>query len=343
MLLLLACTGGEPVEGLVLTGWNYGWENLSHRVALLQVGLQDDSSLKLGFIGGPYSSGVAGDDIPLYRVRFSKVAAPDIWFVSGEAELIVDPSGKASTESMVDISALPEHSNVIALIRGFRIETDIEQGDDYPYDIYDPSYGYTTSGFGITLSDPVLSGGNATIPISAEVRWKVQDRDDMNAAIPYAYTRLIVEYTLVGFEGELQSQPLSNTTTYEVEDPTAPIWVYTEQPPVVVGAEFSGKPAGFVGWKSFDLGLNLTGDFSDTGDYVRALGLELLPVEDSQKLWQGQITSTIQTTSLIELTILTASLNAELVHIGVKDALVEHFVAEGSHPVGPAVTGPLLP
>ncbi len=343
LLWLLACTEAPSNEGYLLTGWYYGWENLSHRVALLDVGLEQEAEkpwLDLGFIGGPYSSGTAGTDVPLYRVRYEKVSSPDLWFAEGEVELMIGPNG--TTQQGAAVAAIPDPGfgdvdGMIAVLRGFRIDTDVEQGSDYPLDVYDPAYGYTSQGFSIDLGVPTLSGGNLEVPVEGTVRWAVQDRDDMNAAIPFAMTSMIVRYSVVGYKGTIESQEIQGEKVYEVENPDAPMWTFTEQPPMTSSVELDGKGrAGPLAWTSFDLLVNTTGAFAGEGDYLRALGLEMVPTADGPGHMEAAVTATVQTSSLIELTELNAAFRANAVRIGVKDAAVEHFQIEGSHPVGEA-------
>lgn len=58
--------------------------------------------------------------------------------------------------------------------------------------------------------------------------------------------------------------------------------------------------------------------------------------------WEGTVTATMSTSSLSEWSDPTAGFAGELVRIGAPDALVEHWVAEGTHPTGPARTGPTI-
>jgi hypothetical protein len=343
LLWLLACTEAPSNEGYLLTGWYYGWENLSHRIALLDVGLEQDEQtpwLDLGFIGGPYSSGAAGTDVPLYRVSYEKISSPDLWFAEGEVEMVIGPN--ASTQQGSAVGSIPdpgfgEVDGMIAVLRGFRIATDVEQGADYPLDVYDPAYGYTSKGFSVELGAPTLVGDNLEVPVEGTVRWAAQDRDDMNAAIPYAMTELVVRYTIVGYKGSLESQKIQGEKIYEVENPDAPMWSFTEQPPMTTSLELAGKGrTGPIAWTSFDFLVNETGSFAGEGDYMRAIGLEMRPTADARGEIEAAVTTTVQTSSLIELTELNAAFQANAVRIGVKDAVVEHFQVEGSHPVGEA-------
>ena len=89
LLLLLACAPSDPE--LLLTGWEYEWEQLSHRVAFLRVGVEEDSSLSLGLIGGDWSTGTTFTDTPAYRVRYQRVAGRGLHIVRGTATFQVGP------------------------------------------------------------------------------------------------------------------------------------------------------------------------------------------------------------------------------------------------------------
>ena len=69
-------------EHAVLSGWNVTWDQLSHRVAYLETTLQPDTSLRLGAIGGNWSTGESFNDTPNYRVRYQWVETKAAHFVS---------------------------------------------------------------------------------------------------------------------------------------------------------------------------------------------------------------------------------------------------------------------
>src|SRR5688572_5325100 len=108
--LLVACSAGEPNEGALLTGWWYGWRDLSHRISYLRVGVQPDTSLDLGLIGGTWTTGEDSTDVPDYRVRYEHVRTRFADFAQGSAELEVGPDGVASGE--IGIAGLPERGEL---------------------------------------------------------------------------------------------------------------------------------------------------------------------------------------------------------------------------------------
>lgn len=344
LALLSGCAHGEESDALVLSGWSYGWEDLSHRISYLRFGLEQDSSVSLGLVGGDWSTGETATDTPGWRARYERVRTTEAAFAFGTLDLEVGPEGVAEGELLVPAPAeLTGREGLVALLSGFEIDTDVPQGPDYPDD-YDPGHGYTSNGFGFALGEPTVEGDGVRVPVTATVRWGPQDRPDMNAAIPHAVTGVRVGVTVVGFDGDLARTPIETGATYLPADPDASVWALTEQPPMERDASVEGDGReGFVGWTAFDLQVNLEGDFAGEGDYLRAFGVEAVPEADGPGAWTGTAVATLSTTNLIEKTQLTAGFDGELVRVGVRDAAVEHWLAEGTHPVGAARTGPTLP
>ena len=119
---------------------------------------------------------------------------------------------------------------------------------------------------------------------------------------------------------------------------------YTEQLPMEgeVGWDASA-PSGVAGWKAFDLrGEGVpTNPENGTGDYVRGLGAELVPVPD-REAFRAEVSAELSTSSLLELTDWSAGFTGTLVRIGDGSVSATHYVVEGSHAVGEASTGPTL-
>lgn len=344
LALTSACAPGDESDALVLSGWSYAWEDLSHRISYLRFGLEQDSSLSLGLVGGDWSTGETATDTPTWRARYERVRTTEAAFAFGTLDLEVGPEGVAEGELFVPAPPdLIEREGLVAFLSGFGIDTDVPQGSDYPDD-YDPGHGYTSNGFAFALGDPVPDGDGVRVPVAATVRWGPQDRDDMNAAIPHAVTAVHVGVVVVGFDGDLVRASLQEGATYLPANPDASVWALTEQPPMQgdVALEGDGRE-GFVGWTAFDLQVNLQGAFAGEGDYLRAFGVEAIPGADGPGAWAGTAVATVSTTNLIEKTQLTAGFSGELARVGVRNAAVEHWLAEGTHPVGPARTGPTLP
>ena len=174
MFWLLACADpGEPE--LLLTGWEYEWEQLSHRVSYVRVGLEPDSSLDLGLVGGDWSTGATFTDTPMYRVRYQEVTGAGVHVRRASTTLSIGPDQEATGEVEVDVSDVPAGDDLVAIINGFELNTGVQQGEGYPDD-YNPAYGYTSNGFGITLGEVTRDGDTARVPVTGAVRWGPQDQ-----------------------------------------------------------------------------------------------------------------------------------------------------------------------
>jgi len=337
LLALLAC-GAPAGSELLLTGWEYEWEELSHRVSYLRIGVEEDSSLALGLVGGDWSTGATYVDTPHYRVRYQRITAPGLQVVRGSTSLQVGPEPTGATALVLDAADLPEDASLVAVINGFWLDTAVPQPDGYPAD-YDPAYGYTSNGFGLKLGPPERAGATVTVPIEATVRWGPQDREDMNAAIPFAVTELGVDVALLAFDGDLDALSLAAERPYD-DTQERP---FTDQPPMELPAAFEGGAReGIVAWRGFDLQLNLAGSSVGEGDYLRAFGVEAAPTAAGPRSWEGAVTATMSTSSLSEWSDPHAGFVGDLVYIGLPDVVAEHFVASGSHPTGLAETGPTV-
>lgn len=334
-LALLGCTAPLGEEAVLLTGWTYAWEQLSHRISYLEVGLEEDASLSLGLVGGDWSTGATYADTPLYRVRYQRVRGADVAVLRGSVELVVGPEPDGSATLDLDAAGIPEDAELTAILNGFSIDTDVPQPEGYPED-YDPGHGYTSNGFGFALGEVERDGDRARVPVEATVRWGPQDRDDMNAAIPHAETAVRVDVAVIAAPYAAEVLALSAAS-----DPPHDEKVYSEQPPMLVEAAFAdGAPEGIVGWRSFDLLLDPVGDDAGQGDYLRAFGVELAPGEDARGAFRGEVTATLSTSSLLELTDPRVAFGGELVRVGADDVIADHWLVEGSHPTGTARTEP---
>lgn len=336
VILALSLLGCAPVgEGVVTTGWSYAWETLSHRIGYLRAAVNQDTSLDLGLVGGDWSTGETGTDTPSYRVRYETVRARGVAFAEGTVTVDVGPDGVADTTLHLDEAPAGRH--LTALVQGFALDCDVPQPDGYPAD-YPARYGYTSSGFGVTLGEPVADdAGGVDVPVRAAVRWAPQDREDMNAAIPYAVTRVEVRVLVVGSARPSSAVEVDAAADYPYEPP------YTDQPPMELVAEAdSAGAAGFLGWSGWTLEGNLEGPDAGQGDYIRAMGVEATGRADAAGTAEADVTATFSNSSVIELTQFTAGFAGTLVRVGATAADVEHHVVEGTHPVGAATTPPTL-
>ncbi len=334
LLSLLACNDA-PVHALVLTGWEYEWEQLSHRVSLLKVALNQDGTADLGLIGGSYTTGQDATDTPYYRLGYADIGIPGAVYTEGSAEWTIGPDPSGTTTITATAPDGCDH-DVAVYLDGFSINTDVAQSSDYPVD-YDPGLGYTSNGFGFTLGEPYVvrrdqhdSGGDLSVEVTASVRWAPQDRDDMNAAIPFAQTGVSATVLFVCFKGEIVASPASSGTDYPWEPP------YTDQPPMTADVSIAGKkPEGVLAFSGFELTADFTNvDGSAAGDYLRSFGVEVDGSDDGAGAWSGTSTAQITNSSLIEYGDLNASFTADYSRIGVKGAVSEARSAAGTHEVG---------
>lgn len=333
-VLLAACSPGETGKALVLTGWEFHWAQLSHRISLLRVGLNQDSTLDLGLVGGDFSTGETMVDTPGYRVRFERVEARGLQAWEGAATFDVGPDGLLSDSLSIDTPGWD--GPVAAFLQGFSIDTSVPQPEGYPDD-YDPGHGYTSAGFGVLLGEPWQGREAVEVPVELVVRWAPQDREDMNAAIPHAHTEVGVRVLVVGFDGELSTGTATGSAEYEYAPP------YTDQPPIEVPVRLEGPGAeGFVGWRGFDLVGRALGEDEGQGDYLRAFGAELVPGEAAESSFEGTAVGALSTTSLIEFTQLAVDFRADLGRVGTRHAWVEHYEVSGTFPTGTATVGPTL-
>jgi len=311
-------------EHAILTGWNVTWGQLSHRIAYLETTLQSDASLRLGMIGGNWSTGEAFSDTPTYRVRYSTVSSAAAHFVDGESELVIGPDGTASTTATVPLDALPRHGKQVAVLRGFAYDTDIEGLDGYPED-YDPGHGYTLVSQGVAFSTVERQGDEYVFEVQAIFETGPADREDMNEAMPFSQVAATVSWTLIGFEGHLQTatvtddQPLSWTPPYSHHEP-----LFDSLP---LGIE-SGYPAGIVGWRSFVLSQQ---NDDKAGEYIRAMGAEIVPASTpADHGFTGNVEAIYSNSSLSEFHQIDMAFEGEILWMGLADgdAEVTHQVVE---------------
>jgi hypothetical protein len=328
LLTLLACQSpGDPVHALVLSGWEYDWELLSHRVSLLRVDLQQSATADLALVGGSYTTGEDASDTPNYRIGWSDIGVPGATFTEANGEWVVGPEGTST--AALTVEAPESCENVTAYLNGFSIETDIPQSADYPAD-YDPALGYTSNGFGFSLSEPTNTDGVLAVDVTASIRWAPQDREDMNAAIPFAQTGVSARVLFACYAGDAVTMTVSGSADYPFEP------AYTEQPPMTAPVEIAGvAPDGVLGNTGFNLDAAFTNvDGSDAGDYLRSFGVELTGADDGEGNWRGTTTAQITNSSLIEFGDLLASFSASYARIGVRGSITEMRTIEGTHTVG---------
>jgi len=316
--LCCSCIKGgaeEPTPFTVWSGWNHTWEMLSHRVSLIRVKATSDSTAESGILGGDWSTGATWSDSVGYRIHSQTISSHQLSAQQGETILTIGPEGTAST--MVDIDGFDAD---LVLLSGFEITTDIEQPDEYPSD-YDPALGYTSRGFGMSVS----LNPNGNVDVQGSVRWGPRDRDDMNAALAVAESQLTIWWTAIsGIEEEhgfhmVKGQELAH-------DPP-----YSEQNGLREDLPWSGT--GIAGISNFDLRLYDT-DGGDGGDYLRSFGIEMVPSPDASV--PNSISAEILTSSALELGTMSMNIEAQTVWIPLETSINSIAVdsLEGIHDIG---------
>lgn len=325
-LALIACA--PPAEhALVLNGWSYAWSDLSHRISTLRVELAQDGTIDLALVGGSYTNGTDGTDTPNYTVAWSDIALPGGRFVEATADWMVGPDGAASTTLT---AASPEGCDApVAYLNGFGMDTGVAQSADYPSD-YDPALGYTSNGFGFQLGEAALADGQLTVEATASVRWGPQDRDDMNAAIPYAQTGVHARALFVCGAHDVAPAEASGSVAYAFGPP------YTEQPPLSAAVSVEGEARdGAIGLTGFDLDAAFTNvDGSAAGDYLRAFGVGVTGADDGHGAWSGTATATLSNSSAIEYGQLDAGFTVDVARAGVPGVTSTAHDTAGAHDVG---------
>lgn len=325
-IILLACQA--PVsDARVLTGWSYAWSDLSHRISVLRVDVPQEGDAELALVGGSYTNGSDGTDTPNYAVSWSDIAVPGATYAEAGADWVVGPDGRAS--ATLEAPAPEGCDGPVALLNGFGLDTGIPQSADYPAD-YDPALGYTSNGFGFAVGEVAQADGALTVDVTAEVRWGVQDRDDMNAAIPHAQTGVYARVLFVCGAQDLAAAKAEGNAAYAFDPP------FTEQPTMTAALTVEGGARdGVAGLTGFALDAAFTNvDGSAAGDYLRAFGVGVTGADDGHGAWTGTATGTLSNSSAIEYGQLDAAFSVGVVRVGRRGAQQVVHDTAGSHAVG---------
>ena len=305
-------SGGDSFT--VWSGWNHSWAMLSHRISLIRVKAGGIDSAESGILGGDWSTGESWSDDVDYRIHQQIVTSSTLQSEHGETVLTVGPDGSASATSPSPLSDAR-----LVVLRGFEINTDVDQSDAYPED-YDPALGYTSAGFGINAT---LDGGQVTV--TASIDWGPRDRADVNAAIPHADTGVTVYWTtLSGFD-------TVTTSRFEGGQELAHTPPNSPQEGMVEPLDWSGT--GIAALSGFNLSITDV-DGGDGGDYLRSFGAEIRPSETGEA--PTEIGAEILNTSLIELAHMRMDFEVDALWIPTTDgdtAIVGQTLS-GNHAIG---------
>lgn len=338
LLVLAACSGkgedsgaGSTTTAHVWSGWNHTWYALSHRISLAGVMMEEDGSFTSQVVGGDWSHD--GIDYPTYRVHSNLVSSSGFVVQHGLSEFDIGAEGTATVSESEDVAGISDTDHQIVVLRGFSLDTSVEQGADYPSN-YDSSLGYCSKGFGFSAGAPSLSGDTVSFELDAAVRWGPAgpedpiDRSDMNNAIPYATTGASIGWTIIGWNGDWT--PASGSASAELPHTGS----YSEQFPFTeaeLGVALSGGSPGFPVLTAFDLFVQVPGA-AHQGEYLRSYGVELTGSDPVG------ITAEVTNSSLVETAAIAVTPTVELGWVGLADsaASVDSITLSGEHDIGTA-------
>jgi len=331
-LLLIGCTKSTPNEShtgsastddtgsadtetfTVWSGWNHSWALLSHRISLVRVKAGEGGSAESGILGGDWSTGESWSDDVNYRIHQQDVTSSTLTVLHGETSFTVGPEGSATASSLLEL----DDADVVVL-RGFEIDTDLPQSDDYPTD-YDPALGYTSRGFGMAVSLD-----ESQVIASSTILWGPRDRADVNSAVPHAQTGVTVYWTAIsGLDSKTESR-FSDGQELAHTPPNSPQEGMSEP------LDWSGM--GIAAMTSIQLRITDV-DGGDGGDYLRSFGAEIPPSESGEA--PSEFSAEILNTSIIELAHMRMDYEVDAIWIPLdpeKNTIMGHTV-EGIHPIG---------
>ncbi len=296
-LMLPGCpftvTNEDPV--VLWQGVRYDWNELSHRIAYLESSVGEpaaDGSFDagLGIIGGNFSTGGFGSDIPAWTMRWSNVDSELLAAAPVDVPFAIGPTGRADLTESIDLAALdldawPNHHLVL---RGVTFDTDVppEPGADPGYDV---SHGWTPQRFGAGVdASPTIDDGIMTANLFMEFKAGPLDRPPMNASVPFANVAGILHLTVLGSRGPSATSGTLSAYDYILRD--APYTVIDPLPVeertlTLAGAEGGAAALGIPLFYSFRWVLNES--IGREGRYLRAFGVSLESWEYDADLGTG--------------------------------------------------------
>ena len=311
-IFVSACTVPEFEQSILWSGYHYEWEELSHRLSLVQVELHDDGSSTMGMIGGDWSTGALFSDALRFRMHQQQIFDPYVRTINGQTSFVLESD--ASQNQTIAI----EDDVVGIAIQGFRIDTDMDQSAEYPTE-YNPAHGYTSSGISCTIQ-PNYETKEAEITV--HVDWGPQDRTLMNEAMLVAQSEVII------FWKQIKNK----------QDPTTEILDFSEELPheppfsehVIASQELNHDAHAFVGIRSFSLGL-VDQDGSDMGSYWRNMGIEVTASESG-----STVSLHASNSSVIEEipVVFSGSVTLDVYPLSHSESTIVHHMLEDVHEVG---------
>ena len=270
--LILGC-GAEPLSVRVPTGMFLGWETLPHRVSATEL-----TASLVGEHPTIVNQNDGGDfgaiDTPLASYDTIEFSHANVVVEEISVEFVIEPPlVPGSPEDYLTIKhvtlpdSLNDSSQVVALVRGFRIDTDrydsppaFFENEDLPYD---PALGYTTCGIGMGSKSPTNTSGVWSMVAFARNRLGIGDREDMNAAIGLARTWMRVDYLILGFQEDVGIDRAKADYTLSYPD----FGSQTDHPhadPETQSISFPARPDFSVlgyGIQEFEMSINVDGLF----------------------------------------------------------------------------------
>ena len=203
--LLLGCSnadaGNRGRPFLVTQGLSASWDWLSHRISVLELTLDGgDAHVDATMVLAENHGGTFGViDMPYARYDGQRLESGSLSHELASVMIAIPPGSTldgepfaAELETAVGAGSLRGADAVAAFVRGYRIDTDryasppaFETDPTLPYD---PADGFTTLGFGVGVSSPVLEGATVRFRVRARNGLGASDRGNMNAAIATATT-----------------------------------------------------------------------------------------------------------------------------------------------------------
>ena len=299
----------------VWSGWNHTWDMLAHRVSLIRVKSNQDGSAESGILGGDWSTGATWSDSVGYRIHQKRVSSRSIQAQYGETTLSIGPEGYA--DAAFDLDGFDAD---LVVLSGFEITTDVAQPENYTTE-YDPALGYTSRGFGMSVS---LNEAN-DVSVAGSVRWGPRDRDDMNAAIVHAESQLTIWWTAIAGIDEYESQYVFDSQALSHDPPNS------DQSELTQPLNWAGTGQGISAISQFDLNLYDT-DGGNGGDYLRSFGVEFNAPPDGSA--PTSISGEILTSNAIELGKMSMDFEANLIWLPAALGAVEDQTHEGIHEIG---------
>jgi hypothetical protein len=340
-----APTSDAPV--VLWEGYRYDWEDLSHRVAYLRsaVGTPDPEGAfegELGIIGGNFSTGGFGSDVPIWTMSWLDVRSERLQVARTSLPFAIGPDGRAELAAEVDLASLGMEAwpEVKVSLAGVTFDTDVppEPGGDPDYDV---SHGWTPQRMGAGVGGARRAGSTVAFDAWMEFKAGPLDRPPMNATVPYANVAGTLDVSVIGVRADAGSVAGTlQTEEYILRDPP-----YTDIPPLPAEdrtLSLAGEPGPELGLpllSSWQMTLNTS--IGEEGRYLRAFGVRLEDLDytpssgEATLLWDVYCSHS----SLVEEGDLEVAftVEAELLQVEDPDGSVALRTASAASDVGPLI------